>query len=218
MKDFTKRYSILVVGASFILSAVCGSYLPAVAGNTAQVSDKRTVRVTTGIQQVSGWEQGLVRGNPNLARWHWDPIYSYKQGLGRVGPEPLSVKDGQRGNKVSGNSAGSAYKYNIPPQQDNRPVHIPFSSKALAEVQAKLAQPVRPRNENNVYGKLSNQATQAKIISPTVATYGSPYTSKELNTSLKYSSDKTAVYGELLNEKQKAAYHRTKVSKQRTKK
>lgn len=27
-----------------------------------------------GMTQVSGWEQGLVQNNPNLAKWHWNAI------------------------------------------------------------------------------------------------------------------------------------------------
>jgi len=217
MKDFTKRYSPLIISASLITSAVWSTVRPAIAGNDTKSQGRPTVRVTTGIQQVQGWEQGLVRANPNLARWHWDPIYSYKQGYARIGPEPIKLMNLQTGNKVVGNPSGSVYKYNVPTPQDNRPTHIPFSSKALAEVQARYSQPVKPRHEDSVYGKLTSKQTQAIVIPPTVATYGHPYNSQEkLDTALKYSSDETSVYGQLLNKRQKSRYNQAKTVKQRS--
>ena len=222
VKDFTKRYSLLVISASYIASTVYSLSLPAIAGNDTK--NKPIVRVTTGIQQVQGWEQGLVRGNPNLARWHWDPIYSYKQGYARLSPEPAKLMNGQPGNKIGGKPGAPAYKYNVPAQQDDRPNHIPFSSKALSEVQARYSQPektkpprTQARSENNVFGQISNKQTQATVMSPTVATYGHPYASQEkLNTALKYSSDKTSVYGQLVNKKQKIRYNQAKTIKQKS--
>lgn len=219
MKDFSKRYSLLIIIASFIASMIYSARLPTMAENATKKQDQRTVRVTTGIQQVQGWEQGLVRANPNLARWHWDPIYSYKQGISKLSPEPVKLIDGQRGNKVAGNPGGAAYKYHAPVSQDSRPKHIPFSDKALEEVNARYAQPVKPQHEDNVYGKLNSKETQAKIISPespTIATYGYPYKVKT-DTTLKYSSDKTSVYGQLLSERQNTRHKKVTAAKLRKK-
>ncbi len=214
MKDFTKPYSLLVISASFFVSTFYSAVLPAKAGNDAKSSNNPTVRVTTGIQQVQGWEQGLVKANPNLARWHWDTIYSYKQGVGRLRPEPIKVINGPTGNKIAGNPGGAAYKYNVPAAQDNRPKHIPYSSKALAEVQARLAQPVQAQHEDNAYGKLTSKQTQAELVPETIATYGKPYQSKEtLDTNLKFTSDKASLYGQLLNEN----HHYNQASKSRKK-
>ena len=62
----------------FRLLITLGSVLPLTIGpamsDNGQVKT-RQIRVTTGIGQVNGWEQSLVRRNPNLGRWHWDPVY-----------------------------------------------------------------------------------------------------------------------------------------------
>lgn len=38
-----------------------------------------SIRVTTGMHEVSGWERGLERRDPTLRHWTWLPIYSYDQ-------------------------------------------------------------------------------------------------------------------------------------------
>ena len=217
MKDFIKPKLALMLGLALFSSACLNCSVKAQTPAKTKNEARPIVRVTTGVQAVQGWEQGLVRGNPNLARWHWDPIYSYKQGLARVGPEPLSIRNGT--GKQSGKAGPSAYQYAVPAQQDSRPQHIPFSDQAVKEVQARYRQPVHVHTdkpiETNVFGQLSNKQTQASILpTNTIATYGNSYKSEEKITGLKYSYDKTSVYGQLINSgnrnTQPAVHRRTK--------
>src|SRR5579883_1911885 len=45
-----------------------------------------SVRVTTGYHTVSGWENNLVKSDPNLRRWTWVPIGSADQAYIHVAP------------------------------------------------------------------------------------------------------------------------------------
>lgn len=96
----------------------------------AHGADRPTVRVTTGVVQINGWQGDLVKHNPNLSRWHWNPVYVYKQGL--VG-----------GGRKNTNAAGERSRASAPPpmlpegSRYVKPVHVPFNPKALAEVEAK---------------------------------------------------------------------------------
>jgi hypothetical protein len=47
-----------------------------------QAGERPGVRYTTGYTESSGWEQSLVKGQPNLGRWNWSPIVSYTQSVG----------------------------------------------------------------------------------------------------------------------------------------
>lgn len=53
----------------------------------ASAADPRpTVRETVGTVEVRGWQNSLVKGNPNLSHWHWNPIYSNVQGYKKLAP------------------------------------------------------------------------------------------------------------------------------------
>ncbi len=43
-----------------------------------------TVRVTTGVVAITGWEKDLIKNDPSLRHWHWDPVYAYKTGYPKV--------------------------------------------------------------------------------------------------------------------------------------
>ncbi|PWT97518.1 MAG: hypothetical protein C5B53_07950 [Candidatus Melainabacteria bacterium] len=115
--------------------------------------DRPAVRVTTGVVEIDGWQNGLVKRNPNLSRWHWNPLYVYKQGI---------VGGRQKGVPVPGNQPTSKYQSNKPAEDSHyiKPMHVPFNPKALAEVEARGA----------VSGALSekrtNEAVSGKIQPP----------------------------------------------------
>lgn len=200
MKDLGKLYlSFFLVSSS--VSSIC-YFCPVALGNNG---DKRAIRVTTGVEQIQGWEQSLVRTNPNLARWHWDPMYSYKQGYALIGPERQKISTQNYKNQHAKSTLVPQYRY--PEAQDNRPKHIPFSSQALEEVSARYKQPeqiyapvARPPASENVYGQLSNKNVKAV---PIISSYGKQYARQE-NTALKYSSQNTSVYGRVLGGKSAA--------------
>lgn len=59
----------------------------AFSATSAGAADPRpTIRETVGTVEVRGWQKELVKGNPNLQHWHWNPIYSNVQGYKKVGP------------------------------------------------------------------------------------------------------------------------------------
>jgi hypothetical protein len=73
------------------------------AGSAARAERPIVVRETTGTVEVRGWEKGLLKGNPNMKHWHWNPIYANPQGLRRIRPgsapsakEYRFTKSGQR--------------------------------------------------------------------------------------------------------------------------
>ncbi len=49
---------------------------------------KRQVRVTVGSVEVRDWEHSLVKNNPNLRHFHWNPIYANVQSREYVSPPP----------------------------------------------------------------------------------------------------------------------------------
>lgn len=116
------NHSIILVSLLLFLlvpPALCGSERPA-------------MRVTTGVVQIHGWQNDLVQRQRNLSRWHWNPIYSYKQGLvgsGRNKGEPTKSHYSHQ-NKAVTASKDSHYL---------KPEHVPFSAKAEAEIAARTS-------------------------------------------------------------------------------
>ncbi len=173
---------------------------PALSDNQQQVKT-RPIRVTTGIGAVQGWEQGLVEKNPNLGRWHWDPIYYYKQGSIPVTSRPLRGEGNPTGKQASPANPinrSSSLSYQTPRWHDVKPIHIPYSPQAMEELRGRL---FLPENHPENTGE-HNEILSGKLIHPsTIATYKSilPERNDSLNTALKYNSQSTAVYGQLLN-------------------
>jgi len=54
----------------------------------ARRGELRPVRATLGCVEVRNWENNLVKVNPNLRHYHWNPIYANIQGTRLVGPPP----------------------------------------------------------------------------------------------------------------------------------
>jgi len=241
MKELPVRYLLLIICMSFYSPAVSyadnitkgsqGKGSQAKGAQTIGGEQKnqatRTVRVTTGVEAVQGWETGLVRANPNLARWHWDPIYSYRQGYARL-PLQTGKPDTARTipSKISVQTMPAqpnkpVFNYPTAPRADSRPIHIPFSPQAIEEVNARYKQAEKkqlpeaePGHEERISGQLSNRKTPAGP--PSIATYNQQYTRKEsLDTALKYSTQRTSVYGQLLNEKEKSRYNEAKAVKKK---
>jgi hypothetical protein len=68
------RFSIGLLAA--LLAAAAGGIQP-----TFAQQQQRTVRVTTGSVQVSGWEKGIIQANPNLSHFTWMPMSQNLQGV-----------------------------------------------------------------------------------------------------------------------------------------
>ncbi len=68
--------------------------------------------------QITGWQEDLVKRNPNLSRWHWHPVYIYKQG----------ILNRNKSKAAPGRKAGTP-KYELPVSADTthyiKPIHLP---------------------------------------------------------------------------------------------
>jgi hypothetical protein len=71
----------LAMAIVLILSLVTGQRADA-----ARQGELRPVRATLGCVEVRNWENNLVKVNPNLRHYHWNPIYVNVQGTRLVGP------------------------------------------------------------------------------------------------------------------------------------
>lgn len=201
------------------------TFLPAKGDNPAQ-SQRRQVRVTTGVGEVQGWEQQLTEKNPNLARWHWDPIYYYKQGYGTLTPRTLKGDS-----RPTGKQSSQLSRYTLPRQitqpysinsaRDSRPLHIPFSPQAMEKVQGRLFRPKAPSESTLEHGEtLFGQLTKPPLTEPPIATYKNVLPDEpknSLNTALKYRSLKTDVYGQLLNSNSKNKSTNKNIDKRKSK-
>jgi hypothetical protein len=210
MKDKTmkKLVSLLILSLATLF---CPAYCQKQGHNSlaSKLPPGRSMRVTTGSVEVRGWERGLIERSPNLARWHWDPLYSTTQGyvtaptvappLGSRYPKPIHV------NTVR------------PPQSRSaKPTHIPFNlptqENAREDVLAhRLDRPnqVSARENTATYLKWKDRPISLdktvsgelqKKPSEDVATYGEAY-NKELSMGEKHI--KANVYGHLQGSKHK---------------
>lgn len=217
MKAFSPQSLLTAItGGLFVLTIG-----PALAGNQSEhPSAPVPVRVTTGVEEVKGWEQGLVKGNPNLGHWHWDPIYSYKQGYGVLRQKPLKPGNGPFAGGQPGKPTKSTFNYPID-HHDVKPIHLPYSPQAMAEIQGRLSQPERqqsPENEPETKESVSGQLTNHPIKQPVISSYKHTYAQlANPETALKYSNQQTDVYGQLLNPHiQKQSSNQTAIKSNRT--
>lgn len=118
---------------------------------TTKLPPGRYMRVTTGSVEVKGWEHNLVERTPNLARWHWDPLYSTTQGY-------RSVPGGS-------GSPGSYYIKPIhaatvtsPKSHYTKPIHVPFNVPDKQREMINILARGTMRSEN-----LDNQSTNTYI-------------------------------------------------------
>lgn len=71
--------------AIFLISALL---VPGERAEAAKQTELRPIRATVGSVEVRNWENNLVKYNPNLRHYHWNPIYANVQGTRLVGPPP----------------------------------------------------------------------------------------------------------------------------------
>lgn len=74
----------------------------AAARDKALAGDQRPVSVTIGCIEYRNWEANLVRNNPNLRHYHWNPIYANVQAVHMVGPGNPPPMEGTSGPKKHG--------------------------------------------------------------------------------------------------------------------
>jgi hypothetical protein len=97
--------------------------------------------------EINGWQSGLVKRNPNLSRWHWNPLYVYQQGI--VGGSHKKV--------LPPNSKPTSQYQSTKPAEDGhyiKPIHVPFNPKALAAVEAARGTLLEKRTNEAVSGKI----------------------------------------------------------------
>ena len=137
----------------------------------------RTIRVTSGSYQISGWQNELIKGDPSLAHWTWLPIVGYKQSTMQVGQSQGYVRPKQVYSKPSKiTTVLPKYKY-------NKPLHIAAGAlqASMKDVKATIstAQPQEKaavycdvnstysgQNQNvecNVLGKVMQQASKGHV-------------------------------------------------------
>lgn len=108
MRHSTRSFLRLVL--SVLISALC--CVAAIAKDQS-----RPVSVTLGSVEYRNWQDNLVKGNPNLKHFHWNPIYSNIQGMKMVKPMPKNPIKGtspprkrERGVKGSKRSPSAIFK------------------------------------------------------------------------------------------------------------
>jgi len=178
------------------------------AGIIAYGSDEQrrpTVRVTTGMVQVNGWQNQLLKRNPSLSHWHWNPIYSYKQGL---------VGGGEKGAAIQGKHPSRQYptarEYPAAHREAShyiKPVHVPFNPEAKATTE----------EHDTVAGKLHNQAVSGMVkpgaaktkpgVAMPAAQYNGAYTVHDQSFGTQSLQSTTAVHGHLAEPVVHAALH-----------
>jgi len=73
----------LAMAVFMILALVGGQKAEA-----ARQGELRPVRATVGCVEIRNWENNILKSNPNLRHYHWNPIYANVQGTRLVGPPP----------------------------------------------------------------------------------------------------------------------------------
>jgi hypothetical protein len=180
----SNRYLLLTAK----LSALVAPLLLAMPAASAQnYQPERSVRVTTGSVQVSGWEQGIVQSNPNLSHFTWMPMSSNLQGIrkipagsGPTGQAPLPPKQtGPAYNHIPTPTAprelGTGYNH-VPTSVSNgshylKPIHVqteiagqmhytkPIHTSEAADERSYLSGQLRPPQgtEAQSFGKLGSR-------------------------------------------------------------
>lgn len=73
----------LAMAVFMVLALVSGQKAEA-----ARQGERRPIRTTVGCVEVRNWENNILKSNPNLRHYHWNPIYANVQGTRLVGPPP----------------------------------------------------------------------------------------------------------------------------------
>lgn len=82
--DFALRVARLGFALAILLTASISTADRAL----AREGERRPIRATLGCIEYRNWQENLVKTNPNLAHYHWNPIYANIQGVRLVGPPP----------------------------------------------------------------------------------------------------------------------------------
>ena len=139
----------------------------------ASAKEGRMARVVTGSVTVSGWEQQLIRGNPNLRHFYWSSITSNVQGRHKVseihGPNIKHVKfipARPRKKPVYVRPVHIPTIAGRPSSYSGKPVHIPITRKK--ETSASIRSPeVSSRVATKaVNGQLKSKTVQANLRRP----------------------------------------------------
>lgn len=85
--DFALRVARLGFALAILVTASLSTADKALASH----GERRPIRATLGCIEYRNWQENLVKTNPNLAHYHWNPIYANVQGIRLVGP-PLPPK------------------------------------------------------------------------------------------------------------------------------
>lgn len=133
--------------------------LPIICLSAEAAERKAVVRVTTGSVQINGWQHSLVRNNPNLGHWHWNPIYANVQGLKQVRANNPPDRFHHRSGPAQLHPNVTVTQ--IVPRPNSvyqRPNHIPFNLTRPPEkdVSANLRMP-------DVSARLSNRDVSANL-------------------------------------------------------
>lgn len=78
--------SLRIAHISFAIAIFLGALTATVEGAQARENELRPVRATLGCIEYRNWQSNLVKTNPNLRHYHWNPIYANIQGTRLVGP------------------------------------------------------------------------------------------------------------------------------------
>ncbi|HEY9679752.1 MAG TPA: hypothetical protein V6C76_17245 [Drouetiella sp.] len=115
---------------------------------------KAVVRVTTGSVQIDNWQHDLVKDNPNLGHWHWNPIYANTQGLKAIGvkAQPDRYRHNGGPHQIHPNTTVQAIKPR-PGSVYIRPNHIPFNTSRKTD----------NNNSNNIAGVLRSPNVSANL-------------------------------------------------------
>lgn len=81
-------FSLRVARLGFVLAIFLNASLSAADKAVAGQGERRPIRATVGCIEYRNWQENLVKTNPNLAHYHWNPIYANVQGVRLVGPPP----------------------------------------------------------------------------------------------------------------------------------
>lgn len=113
------RTGVPITLALILMTIFCGKAL-------ARHGESRPVRVTLGSVEQRNWENNLVKRNPNLAHYHWNPIYANVQGTQMVRPMPKNPIRGTAPGKkrLHGVSHGIFKPAYQRPSVYKKPVHM----------------------------------------------------------------------------------------------
>jgi hypothetical protein len=81
-------FSLKVARLGFVLAILMTASVSMADKAIAGQGERRPIRATVGCVEYRNWQENLVKTNPNLAHYHWNPIYVNVQGVRLVGPPP----------------------------------------------------------------------------------------------------------------------------------